>query len=185
MSEVKNTINSLKGGEVILYPTDTIWGIGCSALNESAIDKIFKVKQRPKEKKLILLASDIEMLNNYVGEIPGKLKTLLNTSEEPISIIYSNAKNLPSCLLGPDKSIAIRIPNNDFCKQVIKGLGHPITSTSANISGQPIAKCFKEIQTPILKGVDYIVNLHQDETTLSKASKVARLEKDTIHFIRN
>ena len=87
--------------------------------------------------------------------------------------------------MGPDNSIAIRIPNNDFCKEIIKGLGHPITSTSANISGQPIAKCFKEIQTPILKGVDYIVNLHKDETTLSKASKVARLEKDTIHFIRN
>ena len=185
MSEINNTIQELKEGKVILYPTDTIWGIGCSALNESAINRIFEIKQRAKEKKLIVLASDLEMLNDYVGDIPDKLKALLNNSIDPISIIYSNAKNLPSCLLGPDNSIAIRIPNDHFCKEVIKGLGHPITSTSANISGHPIAKCFKEIQTPILKGVDYIVNLHQDETTLSKASKVARLEKDTIHFIRN
>ena len=185
MNEINNTIQKLKEGKLILYPTDTIWGLGCSALNEKAIDRIYTIKQRPQEKKLILLASSIDMLQNYINEIPDKLIELIKDTSAPLSIIYINANNLPDRLLGPNKSIAIRITKNTFCKDIINGLGHPITSTSANISGQPIAKCFKEIQSPILKGVDYIVNLHQDETTLSKASKVARLEKDTIHFIRN
>lgn len=185
MSEINNTVQVLKEGRVILYPTDTIWGIGCSALNKKAIESIYTLKQRPKEKKLILLASDIDMLREYVNKVPDKLIELINNTQEPLSIIYSNAKNLPNCLLGPNNSIAIRITKNSFCRDIINGLGYPITSTSANISGKPIAKCFKEIQKPILKGVDYIVNLRQFEPNLSKASKIARLDKDTIHFIRN
>ena len=185
MNEINKTIQYLKEGRVILYPTDTIWGLGCSAFNEKAIERIYTLKQRPKEKKLIILASDIEMLQDHINEIPDKVIELIKNTKDPLSIIYSNAKNLPSCLLGPNKSIAIRITKNTFCKEIIHGLGHPVTSTSANISGQAVAGCFKEIQKPILKGVDYIVNLRQDEPALSKASKVARLDKDSIHFIRN
>ncbi|HIF15411.1 MAG TPA: threonylcarbamoyl-AMP synthase [Bacteroidetes bacterium] len=185
MNEINNTIQKLREGKVILYPTDTIWGLGCSALNEKAIDRIYTIKQRPQEKKLILLASSIDMLQNYINEIPDKLIELIKVTSGPLSIIYLNANNLPNRLLGPNKSIAIRITKNAFCKDIINGLGHPITSTSANISGQPIAKCFKEIQKPILKGVDYIVNLRQFEPSLSKTSKIARLDKDTIHFLRN
>ena len=183
--EVNNTILKLKEGKIILYPTDTIWGIGCSVKDSNAVKRIFSIKQRPEEKKLILLVADMEMLKEYVTNIPDEVIRLINKAKEPLTVIYTQVKNLPDDLLGPNNTIAIRIPDDLFCKVLIKELGHPITSTSANIFNSPIPGSFQEIQKGILKGVDYIVNLRQSEPTLKRASKIVRFNKGILYYLRN
>jgi len=156
--EINKSLKILINGGLILYPTDTIWGIGCDATNSDAVEKIFKIKRRKKNKPLISLVADMEQLRNITNNIPN-----LDITSYPTTIIYPSTLVLSKRLLGSDGSAAIRIVQDNFCQQLIKKLGKPIVSTSANISGIDIPKKFSEISEEIKKNVDYIVSLRHDE----------------------
>ena len=170
--EIENTIKSLKNGGVILYPTDTIWGLGCDANNDEAIKRIFKIKKRLESKLLICLVSDKEMLKSLNLKIPN-----INLTQYPTTIIYSNAQGVSKLLINKiDNSTAIRIPKDKFCQKLIKRFGGPITSTSANLSGDPFPKNFLDINNEIINSVDYIVNLRKEETMINP-SKIYKIGK--------
>lgn len=175
--EINNCLATLKQGGLILYPTDTVWGIGCDASNDEAVKKVFRLKQREDSKALICLVADDRMLKKYIKKIPEVAYDLLDISEEPMTIIYDGPQNLAPNLIAEDNTIAIRIPNDDFCFQLLRRFNGAIVSTSANISGQPTPKSFKEISKDILKGVDYVVNLHHEKIS-TKPSSVIKLGND-------
>lgn len=176
-NEIQNALNILKQGGVILYPTDTVWGIGCDASNAEAVKKIFKIKQREDSKALICLVADDRMLKKYVKKIPEAAYSIFDVPEQPITIIYDEPQNLAENLIAEDNTIAIRIPDHEFCFQLLRRFNGAIVSTSANISGQPTPRSFKEISEEILKGVDYIVNLHH-EKIMAKPSSIIKLSSD-------
>lgn len=178
-NEISNALKVLKDGGLILYPTDTVWGIGCDASNPEAVKKIFQLKQREDSKALICLVADDRMLKKYVKKIPEAAFSILDITEEPITIIYDEPQNLASNLIAEDNTIAIRIPDNDFCFQLLRRFNGAIVSTSANISGFPTPKSFKEIAPEILKGVDYVVNLHHEKIN-TKPSSIIKLSNDGI-----
>jgi L-threonylcarbamoyladenylate synthase len=177
--EINKALKTIKEGGLILYPTDTVWGIGCDAQNSEAVEKIFKLKQRHDSKTLICLVADDRMLKKYVKKIPEVAFDVLDVSEDPITIIYDDAQNLAKNLIAEDNSIAIRIPNDDFCFQLLRRFNGAIVSTSANISGFQTPKSFKEISQEVLKGVDYVVNLHH-EKICSKPSSIIKLSHDGV-----
>ena len=172
--EISNAVQILKNGGLILYPTDTVWGIGCDATNAEAVEKVFRLKERQDNKALICLVADDRMLSRYVKEIPKVAYDLFEVSEDPITIIYDDAQNLAENLIAEDNSIAIRIPDDEFCFQLLRRFGKAIVSTSANVSGHPTPKSFEEIAPHILKGVDYVVNLHR-EKVCGKPSSIIKL----------
>lgn len=176
-------INILKEGKTILYPTDTVWGIGCDATNEVAVKKIYQLKNREESKSLIILVDSIKMLREYLDEIPEKAIEILNSSEKPTTIIYKNPKNLAKNTIASDNTIAIRIPQDNFCLQLIKEFGKPIVSTSANVSGEPTPKSFSEISKAILESVDYVVALHQDKIA-EKSSTILKVVGNSVNVIR-
>ncbi|MDE1206809.1 L-threonylcarbamoyladenylate synthase [Tenacibaculum larymnensis] len=176
-------IDALKTAKTILYPTDTVWGLGCDATNEEAVKKIYKLKNREESKSLIILVDSIKMLLNYVESIPEKALQILKESKKPTTIIYNNPKGLAPNTIASDNTIAIRIPQDEFCIQLIKEFGNPIVSTSANVSGEPTPKSFSEISEAILKNVDYVVNLHQDKVA-EKSSTILKIEDDDVIVIR-
>ncbi|WP_418603325.1 L-threonylcarbamoyladenylate synthase [Hwangdonia sp.] len=178
-TEIKNVLQVLKNGGLILYPTDTVWGIGCDATNPEAVKKVYKLKQREDSKALICLVADDRMLKKYVKKIPEAAYSIIDISEKPITIIYDEAQHLALNLIADDGTIAIRIPNDDFCYQLSRKLNGAIVSTSANVSGQPTPKSFKEIAPAILKGVDYVVNLHH-EKICDKPSSIIKLSNSGI-----
>lgn len=160
-AEIEKSLSVLKSGKILIYPTDTVWGIGCDATSEKAVAKIFKIKQRQESKSLIILVSSVKMLKNYIKSIPSEVLDLLKNIKKPTSIIYSNPVGLAKNVIADDNTIAIRIPKNEFCVQLIEQFGKPIVSTSANISEEPAPKSYSEISTSILDTVDYIVNLQR------------------------
>ncbi|MGJ8592706.1 MAG: L-threonylcarbamoyladenylate synthase [Aquaticitalea sp.] len=172
--EINTAISTLKEGGLILYPTDTVWGIGCDATNIEAVKKIFKLKQREDSKALICLVADDRMLKKYVKKIPEAAFDILDITDEPITIIYDEPQNLAENLIASDHTIAIRIPNDDFCFQLLRRFNGAIVSTSANITGESTPNSFKEISPDILKGVDYVVNLHREKIN-SKPSSIIKL----------
>lgn len=161
--EINNAIETLKKGGLILYPTDTIWGIGCDATNEDAVKKIYTLKQRIDSKALICLVSNDAMLERHVKEVPEAAYDIIDYANKPTTIIYDNPKGIAKNLIAQDNSLGIRVATDKFCKYLITNYRKPIVSTSANISGLPSPKSFKEINPAILKGVDYIVNLQREE----------------------
>lgn len=175
--DINQSVQILTQGGLILYPTDTVWGIGCDATNPEAVEKVFKLKQRHDSKALICLVADDRMLGKYIKKIPDVAYDILDVTEEPITIIYDGARQLAPNLVADDNSIAIRIPNDEFCFQLLRKFNKPIVSTSANISGQPTPKSFKEISNEIIKGVDYVVNLHR-EKVCTKPSSIIKLSND-------
>ncbi|HLV70601.1 MAG TPA: L-threonylcarbamoyladenylate synthase [Xanthomarina sp.] len=175
--EVQESFKVLKQGGLILYPTDTVWGIGCDAANPEAVEKIFQLKQRNDSKALICLVADDRMLKKYVKKIPDAAFDIMDIEDNPITIIYDEPLNLAKNLIAKDNTIAIRIPDNDFCFQLLRKFNGAIVSTSANISGQATPKSFKEIHEDILKGVDYVVNL-PDEKIGTKPSSIIKLSND-------
>ncbi|WP_194767835.1 L-threonylcarbamoyladenylate synthase [Tamlana sp. I1] len=177
--EIKNTIEVLKQGGIILYPTDTVWGIGCDATNPEAVKKIYDLKQRIDSKALICLVADDRMLNKYVKQVPAAALNIIEVTDKPTTIIYDDAQNLAENLIADDGSIAIRIPDDEFCYQLSRKLNGAIVSTSANISGEPTPKSYKEIAPAILKGVDYVVNL-QHEKICSKPSSIIKLSNNGV-----
>lgn len=181
---IQNIVTLLKREETILYPTDTVWGIGCDATNEKAVAKIFRIKQRAESKSLIILVDSLEMLQNYVEFIPKKALEILRESKKPTTIIYKKPKDLAENCIAKDHTIAIRIVQNEFCQELIRQFGKPIISTSANISGAPTPKSFSEISNTILDSVDYVVNLQQQKIT-GASSKILRItDTNEVEVIR-
>ncbi len=156
-AEIKKCVELLLQGKVILYPTDTVWGIGCDATNEEAIEKIYKIKERQQSKSMLILLDRSDKLPLYVSKIPLIAWDLISNTYRPTTFIYPTARNLPKKLIHPDGTVAIRIVNNSFCKKLINALDRPIISTSANLSGEDTPQTFIDISPKILKQLDYIV----------------------------
>lgn len=176
-TEIENCIAVLKKGGLILYPTDTVWGIGCDATNPDAVDKVFKLKQRSDEKSLICLVHDFKMLNEYVENVPEVAYDILKYAKKPTTIIYDNPIRVAENIIAADNSLAIRVAKDEFCKKLIQRFRRPLVSTSANVSGAKTPQSFKEIDAVILEGVDYIVNL-QHEKKSGKPSAIIKLKND-------
>ena len=170
--EIDNILNCLANGGVILYPTDTIWGLGCDSTNDKAIKKIFKIKRREENKSLISLVSDKKHLQTITGTIPN-----MDITSEPTTIIYPSAVGLSKKLLAKNGSAAIRIVQDEFCQRFIRAFGKAIVSTSANLSGASIPRNFSEISEEITNNVDYIVDLRHDEL-MTNPSKILLINED-------
>lgn len=184
-NEIRTLVNALEQGNLILYPTETVWGIGCDATDEVAIQKIDALKKRAKGKNYILLIDSLENLKNYVDYIPPKANNLIAFHSRPLTIIYDKPKNLPLSLLAEDGSIAIRVTMDPFCKELIRAFGKPIVSTSANISGQPYPKMFSEISAEIRKGVAAIAEHKQYDKNEGTPSVVVKVvDGEDLIFIR-
>ncbi|MEE4176598.1 MAG: L-threonylcarbamoyladenylate synthase [Bacteroides sp.] len=184
--EIKKIVEVLNLGGTILYPTDTIWGIGCDATNAKAAEKVYKLKGRGKERSLIVLVESVEMLREYVGDLPELAIDLIASITEPLTIIYSNARNLAKNVMAADHTIAVRIPRDAFCQDLLHAFGKPITSTSANRSGDPNPLSFSKIEKEILEGVDYVVKTNQNRVNRPKPSTMVRINKDgEIQILRN
>ncbi len=161
--EILNAFEVIKNGGIILYPTDTVWGIGCDATNEEAVQKIYALKQREESKSMICLMNGEKMMYNVFKDIPEVAWQILDLSENPTTLILDNPRNVAPNLIAPDKTLGIRLVKEPFCFKLMERMKKPLVSTSANISGQPTPKSFKEISPEIIKGVDYVVNLHHDK----------------------
>ena len=184
-SEINKATEFLKNGKVILYPTDTIWGIGCDATNSDAVKKIFSIKKRADNKAMVILISEIGQLYDYVEKIPELAWDMADFAENPLTIIYPKGKGVALELLANDGSIAIRLVKDDFCRKLISKFRKAIVSTSANISGDESPRSFKQITPEILSAVDYVVNWKQQEASASKPSTIIKLEMNgEIKFIR-
>lgn len=175
--EIQSAVDALKKGEIIIYPTDTIWGIGCDATSEKAVRRIYEIKKREESKSLVTLVSDWEMLNKYVPSVPLHVSKFLDRANKPTTVVYDNPVGIASNAIASDDSVAIRIPKNEFCIELIRAFGGPIISTSANYSGSPSPGCFSDISKELLAEADYIVNLSREETQNS-ASQIVRFDKD-------
>ena len=182
-SEINKAISQLEKGNVILCPTDTIWGISCDALNFDAVEKIYKIKKRDKSKSLVVLVSSFEMLGNFIETIPENIEQVLVNQKSPTTIVYSKAKNLPANVYAKDGSIAIRIVNNGFINKLISSYKKPIVSTSANFSGEKNAILFSEINKNLKQKIDFIVNekFGSDKT---KSSRIILYEKGRFKVLR-
>ena len=182
---IDNSVQNLSAGNTILYPTDTVWGLGCDATNEKAVAKIYQIKQREESKSLIVLVDSLEMLTTYITEIPRNILEILKKTTRPTTIIYNNPSGLAQNVITKDNTVAIRIVQSEFCQQLIKKFSKPIVSTSANISGDSTPKQFKEINSKILDAVDYVVNLQQDEVSTQSSKIIRILETGEIEIIRD
>ncbi len=183
--EIKKACEVINQGGVILYPTDTIWGIGCDACNPEAVEKIYKIKQRPDSKSLIVLLDMAAKLNYYVEDFPEIALDLIELSERPLTIIYDGARHLAANLIASDGSVGIRITQETFSAGLCKQLRKPLVSTSANISGMLAPGNFSEIDNKILQAVDYIVDYKRDEIKKNKPSSIIKLGKNSqVQIIR-
>lgn len=183
--EIKKIVKILNSGGVILYPTDTLWGIGCDATNEKAVQRIFELKQRVDSKSMLVLTDDIAKVERVVDEVPAIAYQLVEVNESPLTIVYPKGKNLASNLLAEDGSVGIRVTKEIFSKSLCEAFRRPIVSTSANISGNPSPLSFKEISKEILEGVDYVVEYGRNLPGANKASSIIKLEVDgTFKIIR-
>jgi len=176
--DINKALKVLEEGGTILYPTDTIWGIGCDATNSEAIEKIFKIKGRDKEKSMLILVDSPGRVERYVEEMPDIAWDLIEITNKPLTIIYLNAVNLPENLLAEDGSIGIRVVNDKFCQQLITRLKKPIVSTSANFANQSAPGNFNEISQDIIDTVDYVVQWRQNENKKASPSGIIRLGPD-------
>ncbi len=176
--DIDQSINVLHSGGTILYPTDTIWGIGCDALNPAAIDRIFEIKHRSRSKSMIILVSSEEMIYDYVRSPSPELVQMMTEAENPTTGIFENAINLPHNLINSAGTVAIRIASDLFCKSLIDQFGRPIVSTSANISNEPAPRTFSEITPTLINLVDYTVKYLQDDLTIKNPSHIIRLNEE-------
>ena len=167
----------MREGGVILYPTDTIWGIGCDATNEDAVRRVYEIKQRQDSKAMLVLVDSSVKVDFYVRDVPEVAWDLIDLADKPLTIIYSGARNLAANLLADDGSVGIRVTNEDFSKRLCQQFRKAIVSTSANISGQPSPKNFSEISEEVKSAVDYIVGYRQEEISNPKPSSIIKLDK--------
>ncbi len=184
--DVQEAVDVLRNGGTLLYPTDTIWGIGCDATQVKAVEKVFRIKERVQEKSLIVLVRDLDMLKNYVTYLPEIAIELLASFSDPLTIIYPGARNLPRNVTAEDGSIAIRIPKHALCQEMISALGKPITSTSANVTGSPSPFSYSSIVDPIKEAVDHIVPYRYQAISRPKPSTIVKIDNDgEMRIIRN
>jgi L-threonylcarbamoyladenylate synthase len=175
LEEVKAAVETLKAGGIILYPTDTVWGIGCDATNEAAVARVFDIKRRADSKSLITLVADADMLGKYVKVIPEVAINLLEVNDKPMTIIYPDAMGLAPNVVAEDGSAGIRIPMNDFCVAVIRRFHKPIVSTSANISGEPAPAFYEDIPMEIIDAVDWVADPYLEEGATGEPSQIIQV----------
>lgn len=175
VDDIIKALEVLRSGGIILYPTDTIWGIGCDATNPAAVNRIYEIKQRQDTKSMLVLMENPNLLNSYISEVPEIAWELIDVADTPLTIIYPGAKNLAANLLANDGSVGIRITNEAFTQQLIQRFRKPVVSTSANISGQKSPQNFAEISDEIKKSVDFIVSFRQDDLSRSNPSGIIKL----------
>ncbi len=186
MTEVDKIVETLVGGGIIIYPTDTIWGLGCDATNEGAVDRIFEIKRRPKTKPFVILVSSIDMLKKFVDDVHPRLETLLAYHQRPLTVIYRKPKNLPANVTGGSSTVAVRIAADLFCREVIEAFGKPIVATSANFAGEPFPTHFGSISSELIRKVDYVAKYKQDELSPSEPSVIVKLtDKSELIFVRS
>lgn len=176
--EIDAAAKSLRAGDIILYPTDTVWGLGCDATRDDAVQRIFDLKKRDDAKSVIILVSDLDMLAKYVRQIPPMALDLIEINDKPMTIIYPEGVGLSSKVIAEDGSVAIRIPKNDFCVAMIRAFGKPIVSTSANVSGEETPGCFADINAEILDGVEHIVEPSLEEGATGSSSQIIKIDLD-------
>ena len=184
--DLREAVKVLRSGGIILYPTDTVWGIGCDATNANAVGRVFALKRRADSKSMLVLVDGIARLTQYV-EVPEAAEQLLAVAEEskPMTIIYPEAQGVAESLIAEDGSLGVRITQEAFSKALCAGLGKPVVSTSANISGEAAAKIFSEISDEIRNGVDYVCRYRQDDKTAKNPSAIIKINKDnTFNILR-
>lgn len=173
--DLHHALQVLKDGGIIVYPTDTIWGIGCDATNPAAVARVYDIKQREDSKSMLVLVHTEAMLSSYIDQVPEIAWELLDAAAEPMTVIYPGAKNLAKNLVAADGSVGIRVTGDDFCNELIRRFRKPIVSTSANLSGHPSPAIFDEIDAEILGKADYVVKWRQDDLHKARPSSVIRL----------
>ena len=173
--EVDSTVDILLTQQVILYPTDTVWGLGCDAEVPRAVDKIYKLKGRAEGKPSIVLVADLPMLARYAAKVPAELEAALAVQTRPTTYILPASRAVAPNLVAPDGTVGLRIAQDEFCHKVVRRLGHGLVSTSANKSGEPTPAIFAEVAPFIVRGADYVVSWRQDDTTRVAPSRVVRL----------
>ena len=179
-------LDVLRAGGIILYPTDTVWGIGCDATNEEAVRAIYRLKQRSDSKSMLVLLDDAGKLDSYVHVPASARALLLEEKDRPLTIIYPEARNVARGLIAEDGSLGIRLTNEAFSQALCRELGHPLVSTSANLSGEPAAKTYRQISEAIRQGVDYICRYRRDDETEKRPSRIVKISSDgAIQVIRN
>jgi L-threonylcarbamoyladenylate synthase len=181
--DLKSALNTLRQGGVILYPTDTIWGLGCDATNEKAVEKIFQIKKRRETRSLIILVNGYSMLERYVSSIPDTAASILDVADKPITIIYPEGKHLASGVCSEDGSVGIRICNDVFCNELITLFRKPIISTSANYSDAPSPSVYSEIEEEIIKSADYVVKHRQEEMKKNTPSSIIKVDLNGVFKI--
>ena len=176
--DLQSSLAALQSGGLILYPTDTVWGIGCDATNEEAVAKIYALKKRADSKALIVLVAEEQAIMDYTDQTNIKIFDYIKGIHKPTTVIYEKAKGLAKNLIAEDGTIAIRICKDTFCNKLIHLFGKPIVSTSANISGYPTPLCFSDISLDIIEGVEYTVRHRQEETTIHQPSSIIKWDAD-------
>ena len=184
--DLQEALRVLRSGGIIVYPTDTVWGIGCDATNEEAVQRIYALKQREDSKSMLVLLDSPAKLNYYLADIPDAAWMLLEAaSPKPLTIIYPNARNMAPSLIAEDGSIGIRITNEPFSKALCAQLKHPLVSTSANISGHPTAHFFAQIEPQIREGADYVCRFRREDDCPAEPSSIIKINSDnTFRIIR-
>jgi L-threonylcarbamoyladenylate synthase len=176
--EIQKAFEIIQQGGIILYPTDTVWGIGCDATNIEAVDKIYKLKQRSENQSMIVLMNGEKMMYNVFKDIPEVAWQIMDLSDKPTTLILDKPRNVALNLIGSDNTLGIRVVKEPFCFKLMEKMKKPLVSTSANISGQPNPIAFKDISSEIINGVDYVVNLHRDKIA-GKPSTIIKLTSDS------
>ncbi len=176
--EVAKTLDVLRKGGSILYPTDTIWGLGCDATNTRAIKRLQRIKQRSDNKHFIILLDGTDRLQEYVKLIPEAAWDLYQQIQTPLTIVFPDARNLSKLVIGKDRTVGIRIPRDDFALELVRQFGKPVISTSANLSGDPPPMFFRDINPVLLQEVDYVVDFHRDRIQETKPSTIIRLHEN-------
>jgi L-threonylcarbamoyladenylate synthase len=184
-NDIKAGIKTLLGGGTIIYPTDTIWGLGCDATNSAAVEKVFAIKHREKTKSLIVLVDSVAMLERYVAYVPDIAYQLIEVTDSPLTIVYPRGKNLAPGVGAADGSVGIRVCEDPFCSELIRGLRRPIVSTSANFSGAPSPAIFSDIDPKLIATADYVVEYRREDIVRGKASSLIKINSDgTIVVLR-
>ncbi|MBR5131400.1 MAG: threonylcarbamoyl-AMP synthase [Alistipes sp.] len=183
---VEECIEVLKAGGLILYPTDTVWGIGCDATNEAAVEKIYKLKQSEDKRSMLCLMRDADMIVRYVNRAPGIAFEVMELSDKPLTAILPGAVGVAPNLIPETKTLGVRVPQHEFCQALLRKFGKPIVSTSANISGEPTAKHLKDVVQEIIDGVDYVVNPRFNGKPTQKPSAIIAFgEGGEVEIIRS
>lgn len=176
--DIKNAIDAMRKGGIILYPTDTVWGIGCDATNAEAVAKVYKIKQRDDSKALICLADSVDRVQRYVRDVPSVAWDLMEIADKPTTVILDGAVNLAPNLIAEDGSIGMRITNEEFSKELCYRFQKPIVSTSVNISGEPAAQNYCDIAPEILEAADYVCWTRRQEHKPHKPSSIVKISRD-------